>query len=517
MKTTPTGYSRKQLLADAGLRLQRRAAQLDSLENPREKLDLLAWGQHYLSRHFTRPPSGLHRWLNTQLTDLHHRRGTKLNVIGPRGAAKSTVVSLAYLLRAALENWEPYVWLVSDTRAQAWLHLDNVKAELTDNPDLQRDFPTAAGVGPVWRSGEIRLRNGVRIEALSTGQRIRGRRRGTHRPTLIVCDDLQNDGHIASPTQRDRTFTWFTGTLLPAGTKRTNVIHLATALHRDALALRLQTNPGWTSRTFRAIERWPDNMALWAEWEALYTAADHETAPAAAAAFFATHQTELERGAQLLWPEEEDLHTLMRLRVESGRTAFAREKQSSPLNPADCEWPEEYFSDAIWFTDWPPLQLRVIALDPSKGADAKRGDYSAFIKLGVGCDNRLYVEADLARRPTPQIVADGVAHCIAFRPDALGIEANQFQELLAAEFAAELERQHVVNLRPYSLDNRINKLVRIRRLGPLLAGRRIKFKTDSPGTFLLLRQLQDFPLADHDDGPDALEMAVRLASELLQQ
>ena len=69
-------------------------------------------------------------------------------------------------------------------------------------------------------------------------------------------------------------------------------------------------------------------------------------------------------------------------------------------------------------------------MDPSKGQDAGRGDYSAFVMLAVDRQGRLYVEADLARRPTPQIVADGVELCRRFRPDVFGIEANQFQELL---------------------------------------------------------------------------------------
>ena len=34
-----------------------------------------------------------------------------------------------------------------------------------------------------------------------------------------------------------------------------------------------------------------------------------------------------------LWPEEEDLYTLMCMRVEGGRTAFEREKQNVPINP----------------------------------------------------------------------------------------------------------------------------------------------------------------------------------------
>ena len=58
---------------------------------------------------------------------------------------------------------------------------------------------------------------------------------------------------------------------MKAGTSRTNVINLATALHRDALALELHAAPGWTSRKFGAIEAWPENMELWREWEEIYT------------------------------------------------------------------------------------------------------------------------------------------------------------------------------------------------------------------------------------------------------
>jgi hypothetical protein len=43
----------------------------------------------------------------------------------------------------------------------------------------------------------------------------------------------------------------------------------------------------------------------------------------------------------------------------------------------------------------------------------------------------------------------------------------------------------------------------------------MRFRRNSPGTALLVEQLQTFPIADHDDGPDALEMALRLAGELL--
>ncbi len=119
---------------------------------------------------------------------------------------------------------------------------------MPDNPYLARRYPHAVGRGPIWRAGSIVLRNGVTIEAFGTGQRIRGHRRRHNRPTLILCDDLQNDSHIQSALQREHARTWFHGTLLKAGTPLTNVVNLATALHREALAVELDHTPGWTSR-----------------------------------------------------------------------------------------------------------------------------------------------------------------------------------------------------------------------------------------------------------------------------
>ena len=96
---------------------------------------------------------------------------------------------------------------------------------------------------------------------------------------------------------------------------------------------------------------------------------------------------------------------------------------------------------------------------------------------------------------------------------AFGVEANQFQELLCAELG-DAFRANGVHLAPAAIHNHANKAMRIRRLGPYLAQRRLRFFASSPGTRLLVDQLRDFPEGAHDDGPDALEMALRLAEEV---
>jgi predicted phage terminase large subunit-like protein len=56
--------------------------------------------------------------------------------------------------------------------------------------------------------------------------------------------------------------------------------------------------------------------------------------------------------------------------------------------------------------------------------------------------------------------------------------------------------------------NTRNKVVRIRRLGLYFGRGQVRFR-NTRGTRLLVDQLRDFPNAEHDDGPDALELAVR--------
>lgn len=474
------------------------------------------WGFEYVPHYLTKDPSDMHLWLSDQLGDFHEERGQRMAVLGPRGSAKSTWASFIYALFCAVEGIEPYIFIVSDTASQANLFIEAIQGELESNWALADAYPESVGIGPVWRQNTIQLNNGTTIEGLGTGSRIRGRRRRQERPTLIIGDDLENDDHAASAVMRERSNNWFNKALLKAGTPRTNVIVLGTALHRECIIMRLvKTVPGWKRKEFKAIEEWPTRMDLWAEWEEIYCDIDDADAPDKASKYYKKNKKKLHEGSKVLWEAEEDLLTLMKMRVEEGRTAFEAEKQGNPINPESCEWPEDYFGPDIWFSEWPkgPYQVRIIALDPSKGKDAKKGDYSAFIKFGRH-KGTIYIEADLQRRPVPQIIADGVGHWLSFPCDGFAVESNQFQELLQDDFIRACEEAGILEMPIFGLDNRVNKLVRIRRLGPYLSKKRFRFKTNSPGTRLLVNQLKDFPVGDHDDGPDALEMALRLAIQI---
>src|SRR5262249_45460858 len=122
-----------------------------------------------------RPETRLHSWLSDELQGMVRRRGTRQNVLAPRGSAKSTWASYAYPLWCAAWHHESYIVIASDSYSQAAQFLRNIRGQLETNDDLIATHPGLARGGGSWREDFIELANGVRIQAVGTGGRIRGR------------------------------------------------------------------------------------------------------------------------------------------------------------------------------------------------------------------------------------------------------------------------------------------------------------------------------------------------------
>jgi predicted phage terminase large subunit-like protein len=217
-----------------------------------------------------------------------------------------------------------------------------------------------------------------------------------------------------------------------------------------------------------------------------------------------------------LWPERLGVEELELRRRMLDQYWWQALYQLRPGNYGRYHWPAEYFRD-IWADpeDWPEaFEVLVIALDPSIGRTSK-GDYTAAIKLGL-TRGLLWVDAQVRRRDVPTMCAETVDFAAAGPPvDLVAVESNYLQELLINPLGeASMEAGHGP-LPLVGIDNRSEKVLRISRLGPWLARGRFRFR-DNRDTRLLVDQLRAFPLGDHDDGPDALEMALRTMRAYLQ-
>ncbi len=177
-------------------------------------------------------------------------------------------------------------------------------------------------------------------------------------------------------------------------------------------------------------------------------------------------------------------------------------------------WPAEYFAGHIWPARWPEtFELGVVCLDPSLGKSDRKGDYSAAVFAGLS-GGMIWVDSRLVRARSDLAVGQTLELFAHHKPLLIGVETNQFQELLLPEFRRQAQQLGLGPLPLQGVVNTVNKQVRIQRIGYYLAEKTVRFR-DTPDNQLLDEQLREFPEGAHDDGPDALEMCLRLLQQLL--
>ena len=457
------------------------------------------FAETYFPHYLTRAPSLLHEHLFARLPEIAAGGGgAREVVIAPRGAAKSTLVSLIYPLWRAITGRTRYALVIMDSWAQAVLQVEAIKLECEINPRLAMDFPEIAGAGRVWREGEIVLRNQVRIQGAGSGMKLRGRRHGPHRPDLAILDDIENDEGVRSPEQRDKLEAWVLKSVLRLGPADGSIdlFQVGTVLHHDAVILRNARRPGWRAVRFRALMEMPADLALWDRFEEVLRNDGEE----AARSFYGEHRAALDDGAVLNWPAMQTLVQLMIERAESP-SAFASEQQGEPIAEGSP------FQQLTFWVVRKPEWLFFGAVDPSLGRKGKQRDPSAILVGGLDRTGRHpvldVVEASIRRRLPDTIIADTIALQREYRCQLWFVEAVQFQEFLRTELMVRAMQQGV-SLPAVPVTPITDKALRIERLQPHTAMGAIRFHASHA---TLLEQMRQWgPHAEHDDGPDALEM-----------
>ncbi|MDN5785735.1 phage terminase large subunit [Pseudorhodobacter sp.] len=450
----------------------------------------------YLPHYVKGPASLFHQAIFARVPEiLAADKGVRDLFIAPRGSSKSTHLSLGLALYCIVMRKTRYCLEVCDVYAQAALLIEAIKAELTTNPRLQHDFPDACGQGRVWREGEIVTRQNIRIEGLGALQKLRGRRHGPYRPDLMFFDDIENDEAVRSPEQRQKLENWIQRAALKVGPPdgSMHVIWVGTVLHFDAVLVRASKKQLWRLTKFQAIMTWPHRMDLWEQFEEAY----HNDGEEAARAFYAARKAEMDEAAVVNWPAIQPLLWLMLERAAS-HDAFATEYQNQPISEGNP------FNDLTWWVqpqrDW----IYFGAIDPSLGKNGKGRDPSAIL---IGGLDRLtgimdVVEASIRKRLPDIIISDTIALQREYRCLLWFVESVQFQEFLRTTLMLEAAKQGVgisgVPIVPLG-----DKNLRIERLQPPVKSGLIRF---SQAHTTLIDQLQQWPNADHDDGPDCLDM-----------
>lgn len=496
-------------------------------------IDMEFFGRAYFPHYFSRPSPEFHRELDAiwqqgvlkgrypltaaDTKTISRLPGVRRAVAAPRGHAKSTNLTFKGTMHSTLYGYKHYPIIISDSSEQAEGFLDNIRVEFEENTAILEDFGALAG--SVWRSNVLVTKTNIKIEAIGSGKKIRGRKHRNWRPDLIILDDVENDENVRTPEQRKKLKDWFDKAVSKCGDDYTDIVYIGTLLHYDSLLAKTLANPAYRSIKYKAVIRFSQADDLWQQWETIFTDLSNDDRESEALAFFQAHKEAMLEGTQVLWEEKLSYYDLMVMRVSEGEASFNSEEQNEPINPDDClfmeEWFDYYNEAEVNFGD--PAFDFFGFIDPSLGK-TKRSDFSAIVTLAKhkGSGYMYVVDADIERRHPDRIIADVLAKERWLRASfghgyrKLGAETNQFQWFLKEELAKASAKAGLY-LPIEEVQQTSDKVMRVQTLQPDVKNKYIKFNRRHKR---LLEQLTQFPMGAHDDGPDALEGARSIAKKV---
>jgi predicted phage terminase large subunit-like protein len=397
-------------------------------------------------------------------------------LIAFRGSAKSTLVTLSYAIWSIIGiQQKKFVLIVSQTQAQAKVHLENIKRELESNLLLKDDIGPFDEPKDKWSSDSIVIpKYDARITAVSTEQSIRGIRHCQHRPDLIICDDIEDLNSIKTKEGREKTNSWWNAEIIPVGDESTKIVVVGNLLHEDSLLMRFKKriNEGKMKGKFLEIPLIDENGNI--AWEAKY-------------------------------PNEKDIQNLRsNFFLES---AYQREYLLKIISDEDrvvrAEWIKYYDS----LPDESTLGYTATGIDLAI-SDKSSSDYTAMVsgnKYGYATDLKIYILPNPVNKRLDFPATIRTIKELSFTrggggPTKLWIEEVGYQLSLIQQLREE--NIPVEGFKPKGQDKkaRLSLTTHLIQLGKILFPKH--------GAEELIEQLVGFGVEKHDDLVDAFSILI---------
>lgn len=426
-----------------------------------------------------------------------------------RGHAKTAYLSNAFLCHQVVYRHKRYIVEISETTDVAGDFIQWTRNQLVHNDKLKQYFGVLLyerkSMNDVDNKTEFVTLANTKVEAKGIGTQMRGLRHGSTRPDLFLLDDLESKDSVNTPELREKNKRWFREEMLPALSREGNAIYMGTITHYDSvLNYVINERRDFVSRKFPAILSWSKRDDLWEDWRQIYRS-DTPDAMEKARTFFEDNEAEMLEGTEVLWPQRFSYLDLMEIRENDGARAFNQEYLGNPIDEESQIFKPEDFT---YYTDEDLVGMELeyfCGVDFAMGKE--RGDYSAVITVGKSPNGIFYVVDSFLERVHPdQLLETIVNKAMEYQYTAMAVEAQQAQEWFAHKLKDELRRHgYPANTRVQEVKQRVRKALRIESLLPEVQGGRIRFKKEHR---LLMEMFELYPNHNHDDGPDALHMAI---------
>jgi predicted phage terminase large subunit-like protein len=419
--------------------------------------------------------------------ELVTNKHPQVAISAPRGHAKSTAITLTYLLAELCFRTSSYALLVSDTITQATQFLGDLKKELADNDNLRNLF----GIKEFFKDTEddviVRCEDGheFRVTAKGSEQKLRGLKWNNKRPDLIVCDDLENDEIVMNKDRREKFKRWFYAALIPCKSVNGKIRVVGTILHEDSLLNNLMPK-AWDQYTFsNQLKTWSTRMSAWHSvkyrahsddfsailWESRYSQQWFE---AKKADFFARGLADVYSQEYLNEPIDDSV-------------AYFRKSDMENMQDSDRARKVHYYITA---------DLAI--------SEQERADYSVFMVAGMDENRVLHVKNVIRDRMDGREIVDTlIALQSTYDPEMIGIEQMQISRAIGPFLREEMIKTGVfINLKPLEHGGK-DKITRARSIQARVRAGGVRFDKTADWYPELEEELCKFPRGRKDDQVDA--------------
>lgn len=325
----------------------------------------------------------------------------KLNIVCPRGMAKTTVCDLALSIWLIAYQKSKFILLGAKKDDDARQFIDSIKKVFKENKMIINEFGKLINSKKYKvNAGEIEFANGSYIRAVGSASSVRGANFKGIRPSTVIADDYQDEKDILSDDSREKKFNRWSKEIEKVGDtavyrdgdkvkSATKIISIGTVLHNDCLISRLSRNKDYYTVLKRAIVLGEDQTvedilesSLWLECKKLYFNDKDNNAKFTAKVFYEDNIDEMK--FPLLWEEKWDCFNDIAISYWENRQAFMSEMMNDATSIGE-KWFKSIRTQTKEEIEEHNFIKTMLCIDPAS-TQTRRSDFTAMI-VGSSSDN----------------------------------------------------------------------------------------------------------------------------------
>ncbi|MBO3388422.1 terminase [Clostridium perfringens] len=446
----------------------------------------------------------------------------KLNIICPRGFAKTTIFDLAISIWLVCYKKSKFTLIGAKKDDDATQFVDSIKKVFNENERIISTFGKIIDKKKFKvNANEIEFANGMYIRAIGSASSVRGANFKGIRPTVVIADDYQDEKDILTEETREKKYNRWTKEIEQVGDKAvyrkgkkikaaTKIVSIGTVLHIDCLMSRLSRNRDYHTILKRAIileegQTVDDifNSDLWRKCKKIYFNDSLEDSKKEAEKYYKQHEKEMK--FNVLWAEKWDCFKDLAIPYWENRLSFMSELMNDATSIGE-KWFKSILTKSKEEIEEHKFIKTMFCIDPAS-TTKKKSDFTAMVVGSLATNGFKYMRKLVLDKLEFNDYCQKVIDVLITYPDIthIYIEKNTYQGADVVKIKELISKHPILKKRTLIFINemqRKNKDEKISTIIDPVNNGQVIFVDDNKEFIDLILDFQGQAYTQHDDSTD---------------